>query len=308
MYWCPSATTARRAQPLPPKPKRDDAPALRDTQAPDKLLIPNDYNNKAVLVTGGSKGLGHAIALAFAREGAQVYLTHKWGSVPDDEIIDGFQRQGAKLAPVILEADAAVDEDTIQVMERVRQSHDQLEVFVSNVSFCQVGANTMAYSKRHLLKGLEYSAWPMMGYCQHIKKTFGRYPRYTLGTSCDGPETYYPGYDFVAVSKAVMETFCRYMAKHLWESERARINILRSRPVSTDSLRATFGEDFEPFLRKYRGDDYFIEAEAVGEAALALCSGWLDAMTGQIVLLDKGVAFSDNLMRLFEQREQYGLS
>jgi enoyl-[acyl-carrier-protein] reductase (NADH) len=44
-----------------------------------------------------------------------------------------------------------------------------------------------------------------------------------------------------------------------------------------------------------------------GQAALALCSGLMDAVTGQVILLDKGVAFQDNLMRLFEEREHYGL-
>jgi enoyl-[acyl-carrier-protein] reductase (NADH) len=97
------------------------------------------------------------------------------------------------------------------------------------------------------------------------------------------------------------------MAKHLFEEERANVNIIRSRPVSTESLVATFGEQFEPFLRQYYGDDYFIEVEAVGQAALALCSGLMDAMTGQVILLDKGVAFQDNMMRLFEHRADYGL-
>jgi enoyl-[acyl-carrier-protein] reductase (NADH) len=178
---------------------------------------------------------------------------------------------------------------------------------VSNVSFAQVGGGLDSYNRRRLMKSLEYSAWPLMGHVQKIKKVFGRYPRYTLGTSCDGPDTYYPGYEYVAVSKTVIETFCRYMAKQLYEEERAKINVIRSRPVSTESLRATFGEDFEPFLKKYYNDDYFIEVEAVGRAALALCSGLMDAMTGQVILLDKGVAFQDNLMRLFEQRANYGL-
>ena len=146
-----------------------------------------------------------------------------------------------------------------------------------------------------------------MCHVQEIKKRFGRYPRYTLGTSCDGPDTFYPGYDYVGVSKAVMETYCRYLAKHIFEEEGGLVNILRSRPVSTESLVATFGDEYEPFLRKYWGDDYFIDLEEVGDALLALCSGLMDAVSGQVILLDKGVGFSDNLMRLFAQREQFGL-
>ena len=269
-------------------------------------MIRNDFHDRAVLVTGGTKGLGLAIGLAFGQRGAQVFLTHKWGSADEDAIREAFTVRGAP-APQIVEADAADHGDTEALLAQIKSSFDHIEVFVSNVSFAQVGGHPERYKKRTLMRSLEYSAWPMVGYVQQIKKCFGRYPRYTLGTSCDGPDTYYPGYDYVAVSKTVMETFCRYMAKHMFEEERANINIIRSRPVSTESLVATFGAEFEPFLKKYHGDDYFIDLEEVGNAALALCSGLMDALTGQVVLLDKGVAFRDNLMRLFEERERFGL-
>ena len=39
---------------------------------------------------------------------------------------------------------------------------------------------------------------------------FGRYPRYVVGLSSGGPDAFYKNYDFVAASKAVMETLCRY--------------------------------------------------------------------------------------------------
>lgn len=269
-------------------------------------MIRNDFSNKAVLVTGGTKGLGLAIGLAFGRQGAQVYLTHKWGSADEAGIRKEFEEAGASIPPTIVDADAAEDEDTQKVFDLIHAEHEHLEVFISNVSFAQVAKGVERYKKRALFTSLGYSAWPMVSYLQHAKKTLGRYPRYVLGTSCDGPDNYYPGYDFVAVSKTVMEVYCRYIATELLDED-VRINILRSRPVSTESLVATFGEEYEPFLKKFHGDDYFIEAEEVSDAVLALCSGLMDAVSGQVLLLDRGVAFSDNLMRLFEHRSEYGL-
>ncbi|MFH1532643.1 MAG: SDR family oxidoreductase [Pseudomonadota bacterium] len=269
-------------------------------------MIRNDFTNKAVLVTGGTKGLGLAIGLAFGRQGAHVYLTHKWGSADEAGIFETFREAGATLPPVLVDADAAEDEDTQGLLDLIHGDHDHLEVFINNVSFAQVARGVAKYKKRDLFTSLGYSAWPLVGYLQHAKKIFGRYPRYVLGTSCDGPDNYYPGYDFVAASKTVMEVYCRYIATELLDDD-VRINILRSRPVSTESLVATFGEEFEPFLRKYYGDDYFIEAGEVADAILALCSGLMDAVSGQVILLDRGVAFCDNLMRQFEHRREYGL-
>lgn len=270
-------------------------------------MIPNDFKGKAVLITGGTKGIGLSIGESFAQEGAQLYLTNRWGTADEDELCKRITDLGAP-KPIVVEADASNDEDTDNLLEIIKKNHDGIDVFVSNVSFAQVNKKGMAgLKKRYLNKALEYSAWPMVGYIQKIKDCFGRYPRYSIGTSCDGPDTFYPGYDYVAVCKAVMETFCRYLAKELWEEEGAHVNIVRSRPISTDSLRATFGEEYEPFLRKWHSDDYFVTHEGFGDAVLALCSGWMDAMTGQVVLLDNGVGFEDNLMRLFDQKERYGL-
>ena len=65
----------------------------------------NDFHGKAVLITGGTKGIGLATGLAFGQAGAHVTLTHKWGSADEDEIRQQFADCGAP-EPKIMEADA----------------------------------------------------------------------------------------------------------------------------------------------------------------------------------------------------------
>ena len=266
----------------------------------------NDYTDKAVLVTGGTKGIGLAIALAFGARGAHCYLTYKWGSADLDSVAEAFKQAEAP-EPVIIEADAGEDEDTVKVIEAIAQDHDAVELLVSNVAFALVTKGGFDdYKLRSMLQSLNYSTWPMVGYFQEIERRMGNKPRYVLGISSDAPDTYIPGYDFAAVTKATMETFCKYMATQLLDDD-CRVNVLRARGVITDSLEATFGPEFEPFHRKYFGDRFFVTCEEVADAALALCSGLMDGVSGQVIQLDKGVAFCDNLYRLFEHREEYGL-
>ncbi|MFG1691275.1 SDR family NAD(P)-dependent oxidoreductase [Gemmatimonadota bacterium] len=260
---------------------------------------------KAVLITGGTRGIGLATGLAFGRQGARVYLTHRWGSADEDEVRGRFTQAGAP-EPVIVEADASADEDTTRLMKLIQQDHDSLEVLVSNVCVVPVGEGLESWSKRALFKSLEYSSWPLVAYVMQAKETFDRYPRYIVGTSSDGPDTFYQGYEYVALSKAVMETFCRYLSKHLREED-VRINMVRTRNVITESALAVHGQDFPEFVRKYGGEGHFITPEEVGDTILALCSGLLDAMAGQVINVDRGGSFSDNLMRLYGRREEFGL-
>ena len=268
-------------------------------------ILKNDLTNQAVVITGGTDGIGRACGLLFARHGAHVYLTHRWGSADEAELQAEFKAAGAR-APVIIEADASLDEDTDALMAAVKQDHDSLFAILSNVSFAHVSKQHEDLDKKSFLRSLGYSAWPFVGYLQSAHAAFGRYPRYAIGMSSRGPEYFLPGYDFVAASKTVMETFCRYLTADLL-SEDIRINVVRANPVETRSLEATFGPDFGPFCKQYSGEGFFVTSEEVAAAALGLCSGLMDGVKGQVLLLDRGFGFADNVVRLFSQREQRGL-
>jgi enoyl-[acyl-carrier-protein] reductase (NADH) len=157
------------------------------------------------------------------------------------------------------------------------------------------------YSKRSLFKSIEYSAWPLFAYTKRIHEVFGKYPRYIIGLSSGGVDHFYANYDFVAASKAVMEVMCRYMNYRLFDED-VRINVVRAWAVRTESLRATFGEEFETFLERANMKRNFIETEEVANAILALCSGLMDSVSGQVLMIDRGTTFRDNLMRLFNER------
>ncbi|TPV96405.1 MAG: SDR family oxidoreductase [Myxococcales bacterium FL481] len=269
-------------------------------------MIGAHLEGKAVIVTGGTAGIGLATGRAFAGRGAHVYLTHRWGSQSEDAIRSMFAADGVP-APTIVEADAAADEDTDALLDRVGQAHEHVEVLVSNVSFAQVSQRHADLTRKGFARSIGYSAWPFVSYLQRIHRRFGRYPRYVIGMSSRGPDCFLPGYDFVAAAKTVMEVMCRQLTVELGDAD-VRMNIIRANPVDTESLRATFGPDFVPFCRRYHGDDFFIREEEVGSAALALCSGLMDAVRGQVLVLDRGLSFADNVVRLFEHREHYGLA
>ena len=63
------------------------------------------------LITGGTRGVGAAIALALGARGTASILTHRWGGSDEVELLRRFAEVGAP-APQIIEADAGNPEDT----------------------------------------------------------------------------------------------------------------------------------------------------------------------------------------------------
>jgi NAD(P)-dependent dehydrogenase (short-subunit alcohol dehydrogenase family) len=261
----------------------------------------NDLKGKAVLITGGTRGLGLATGLAFGAQGAAVTLTHKWGSADEDEIRARFAEVGAP-EPLIVAADAREDGDTDAVIAALKQRHQAIEVLVSNVAFGQLVEGMDGYSRRSFLQSMEYTAWPTVEHLRRIGHAFGRYPRYVIALSSTGAETFHPRYDVVAACKAALEALCRYLACRLADQD-VRVNVVRTRYAETQSFADTMGADCVPFLRRHE-PHLLIPLEDTAKAILALASGMMDGVNGQIITVDRGTGFSDNLMGFFERQHR----
>jgi NAD(P)-dependent dehydrogenase (short-subunit alcohol dehydrogenase family) len=119
-----------------------------------------DYAGGAVVITGGTRGLGKAMGVEFARAGATVFLTHRWGNSDEDALRQEFVAAGLR-APVIVESDASDPAAVRELMTLVREQAPQLDVVISNVAFAKRidGVNDLKRGSMEL--SLRYSAWPL---------------------------------------------------------------------------------------------------------------------------------------------------
>lgn len=250
-------------------------------------MITGDLEGCTVLVTGGTRGLGKAIAMEYSRTGATVFATHRWGSVEEDELAAEFTAAQLK-PPVVVEADASDPEATRSLMRQIKERAEGLHAVVSNVSFAKIVESVEDLKKRSLDLSLSYSTWPVVDLVQASHGVFGSYPRYVLAMSSDGPEICHEGYDLVGASKAALETLCRYLAIRM-KPHGTRVNVVRAGYVDTSSARSTFGDTAVDTVHERLGD-MFTDPHRVGQACVALSSGLLDAMTGQVLVVDEGMS------------------
>ncbi len=243
------------------------------------------FINKVVLITGGTKGFGKAAAFAFATRGACVYITHKWGSVDEAKLMQEFADAQA-VPPRIIQSDVADPDANRELIELIMQEKSKIDVLISNVSFAKVVGGLDDWKRQALEISIKNSAWPvveLLRLCQHI---IGKYPRYVIAVSSNGPDVCYPGYGMVGSTKALVETMCRYLAVYLKEAG-VRVNVIRPGFLRTESSMATFGEELLDELAQ-RMPAIFLDPHAVAKSCLALCSGWMDSVTGQVITVDEG--------------------
>ncbi len=255
------------------------------TTKKERASRPVDLQGMRVLVTGGTCGLGKALGLEFAQAGTTVFLTHRWGSADENELLAEFEREGLS-SPYIVQSDAGDREEVYELMHFIRERGGALDVIVSNVAFGQVVRDIDGLKKKTLDRTLSYSAWPVVTLAQASKEVLGEYPRYLVAVSSDGSEVCHQGYDLIGAAKAVLETMCRYLACRL-KPAGVRVNVIRPGLLATASSRQLFGDEFFDAVQR-QSPGQVLEPRSVAATCVALCSGLMDSVTGQVITVDEG--------------------
>lgn len=90
--------------------------------------------NKVVLVTGGSRGIGAAVAVESARQGADVAIHSNRGGEVAEEVIREIEALGRRAIHV--EGDVAAHESAQVFVDAAVEAFGRVDVFVSNAGIC----------------------------------------------------------------------------------------------------------------------------------------------------------------------------
>ena len=89
----------------------------------------NRLKGRVAIITGGGKGIGKAISLAFSREGATVVVAGRTLSALQ-ETCDEIRSQGGKAKPI--QADVSVEEQVIRMVSEAIKEFGRVDILVNN--------------------------------------------------------------------------------------------------------------------------------------------------------------------------------
>jgi len=95
---------------------------------------------KTALITGGNTGIGRAVALAYAEEGADVAIAWIAREPEAHAVVEAIERRGRR--GLAVRADVTVEADVRALVARVREAFGRIDVFVSNAGIQQAAPIT----------------------------------------------------------------------------------------------------------------------------------------------------------------------
>ena len=88
------------------------------------------FDGKTALVTGASRGIGRAIALRLAADGANVVVNYNARADAAEEVATGVRERGAKT--LVLQADVSVAADVDRLLAATLEAFGRVDVLVNN--------------------------------------------------------------------------------------------------------------------------------------------------------------------------------
>jgi enoyl-[acyl-carrier protein] reductase I len=246
---------------------------------------------KRLLVTGvlSENSIAYAAARLAAEQGAELVLTGFGRGLRITRAVAGKLPGGCD----VLELDVTRPEHLDAVAAELRRRWGGVDGILHAVAF----APGTALDGQFL-----HAPWEDVSTALHVSTySFAAFGRVfgpllaaagggsLVGLDFDATQAW-PGYDWMGVAKAGLESCCRYVA-HALGPNGTRVNLVAAGPLRTVAASAidAFGT-FETAWRERAPLHWDVrDASAVGRAVCALWSDWLPGVTGEVIHVDGGV-------------------
>ena len=191
---------------------------------------------KALLITGGSRGIGAATALLAARQGYAVAVNYTRNAGAADSVVQQIHAGGGRA--IVLQADVAVEKEVMAMFEKIDAEFGRLDALVNNAGVVdqasRVDAMTMARLQRMFAVNVFGSFLCAREAVKRMSTRYGHTGGAIVNVSSAAARIGSPGqYVDYAAAKGAIDTFTIGLAKEV-AAEGIRVNAVRPGIIETD--------------------------------------------------------------------------
>ena len=259
------------------------------------------HEGKIALVTGGSRGIGKAISLRLAQDGADIILNYKSDATTAEETAREIQAMGRRTW--LFQADLKDDKPLKGLCDSIKKDVGQLDILVHNAAFGTMG-NILRMGLYSWNASMAINVTALLRLAQLLTPMLSDRKGHIIGLSSIGADMTFSEYACIGVSKAAMESLCRYLAFELAHLG-IHCNAVSAGPIKTRALDwfqyphavDNYGEVKSPLHRVGKPDD-------LAGIVSFLCTPDADWIVGQTIRADGGISMGENFLDWLEGDEK----
>lgn len=245
-----------------------------------------DLEGKKTLITGGSRGIGRASALLFARAGSDVAINYLSRKKDADRVRSEIEKIGREC--LVFQANISVKSDVDEMVEKLFQKWGKIDILVNNAgiwTYGEMGAMTediWAETMKINLDGVFYACNAVIPFMK-MKKTGGIIN--VASTAAVRGEAFHSHY---AASKGAVVSLTKSLAAEL-ASHSIRVNCVAPGWVDTDMCSEVFSDlDFRRKVQESIPLGRIPPPEDIAGPILFLASDLAKHITGEVLNVNGG--------------------
>jgi enoyl-[acyl-carrier protein] reductase III len=245
------------------------------------------FDGKVALVTGGTRGIGKAIALGLAREGASVAINYSRSKEHADAAVAELRALGGSAEA--WQCDVGEREAVFAMVEAVAGRFGRIDVLVNSAARGlerpRAAIDSLPKHLRHTMDVNLFGPWFLAQAAVKHMPDGGA----IINLLSPGSDRYLPKYAPVGVSKGALESLTTYLAVELAPRGIRVNNVSAGLVEGTDGVRMLDGEMVDGYEAKIPAGRH-VRPEDVADAVAFLASPAAAMIIGQTILVDGGYA------------------
>jgi enoyl-[acyl-carrier protein] reductase III len=248
-----------------------------------------DLKGKVALITGGSRGIGRAIAVRLAQAGADVAINYLRQRTAAEETIKMVEDAGARA--VAVRANVGEPENIPRLVNEVKENFGHIDILISNAA-SGVLKPAMELNEKHWHWTMDINAGTLLPLAQCTVPLMSDQGGHIIAVSSLGSVRAIPNYAAVGASKAALESLVRHLALEL-APRNVSVNAVSAGVVDTDALKhfPNRAEMLE-VSRQKTPSGRLTTPDDVADIVLFLCSPLAKQIQGQTVVVDGGYSIT----------------